>query len=79
MDELGEKLQKVMADLGLGSRREMERWIAAGRVRVNGEQAHTGQRVLADAEIELDGSFSRIMRRKEFFVSVRLIPPECLS
>ena len=43
------KLHKVLADLGYGSRRELERWIAAGRVTVNGEPAHPGQRV-ADAD-----------------------------
>ncbi|MDX8380380.1 MAG: pseudouridine synthase [Gallionella sp.] len=42
----GEKLQKVLAQAGLGSRRMMEEWIAAGRVSVNGEPATLGMRVL---------------------------------
>lgn len=42
----GEKLQKVLAQSGLGSRRLMEEWIAAGRVNVNGEPATLGMRVL---------------------------------
>ena len=37
-----EKLQKILARAGYGSRRELERWIAAGRVRVNGECATVG-------------------------------------
>jgi 23S rRNA pseudouridine2605 synthase len=41
----GEKLQKVMAQAGFGSRRAMEEWIAAGRVSVNGEPATLGMRV----------------------------------
>lgn len=41
----GEKLQKVLAQAGLGSRRLMEEWIAAGRVSVNGEPATLGMRV----------------------------------
>ena len=49
------KLQKALAEAGLGSRREMERWIEAGRVRVNGEPAHLGQRVSAADVIEVDG------------------------
>ncbi|MBI5430066.1 MAG: pseudouridine synthase [Nitrosomonadales bacterium] len=42
----GEKLQKVLAQAGFGSRRMMEEWIAAGRVNVNGESATLGMRVV---------------------------------
>ncbi len=42
----GEKLQKVLAQAGFGSRRTMEEWIAAGRVSVNGEPASLGMRVV---------------------------------
>ena len=41
----GERLQKVLARVGLGSRRVTENLIAAGRVTVNGEQAVLGRRV----------------------------------
>ncbi len=51
----GEKLQKVLARSGLGSRREMERWIEEGRVTVSGIEAKLGDRVGADASIEVDG------------------------
>ena len=50
-----EKLQKVLADRGLGSRRELEKWISGGRVTVNGEVAHLGQRVSVTDRIEVDG------------------------
>ncbi len=50
-----EKLQKVLADLGLGSRRELERWIAAGRVEVNGSVATIGTRVGESDRIRVDG------------------------
>ncbi|MYJ76384.1 MAG: ribosomal large subunit pseudouridine synthase B, partial [Gammaproteobacteria bacterium] len=50
-----EKLQKVLADRGLGSRRQMERWIAAGRIAVNGRPAAIGARVDATDEIAVDG------------------------
>jgi 23S rRNA pseudouridine2605 synthase len=52
----GERLQKVLARAGLGSRRACEELIAAGRVRVNGEVAVLGRRVdPAHDSVEYDG------------------------
>ncbi|OZB20707.1 MAG: hypothetical protein B7X58_00325, partial [Marinobacter sp. 34-60-7] len=51
----GEKLQKVLARMGLGSRREVETWIGAGRVLVNGEPATLGCRVDSLDQITVDG------------------------
>jgi 23S rRNA pseudouridine2605 synthase len=51
----GNKLQKVLADLGIGSRREMERWIEAGRIAVDGSVARLGDRVERGQRIEVDG------------------------
>ena len=52
----GDRLQKVLARTGIGSRRVCEELIAEGRVRVNGEVAILGRRVLPDADnIEVDG------------------------
>ena len=48
------KLQKMIADRGLASRREAEKWIDARRVKVNGEVAHLGQRVSVDDLVEID-------------------------
>ncbi|MFU8813962.1 MAG: pseudouridine synthase [Pseudomonadales bacterium] len=45
----------MLADHGYGSRRQMELWITAGRVTVNGEAAHIGQRVTAADSIAVDG------------------------
>ncbi|MBS3936765.1 MAG: pseudouridine synthase, partial [Sulfuritalea sp.] len=42
-------------DAGLGARREIEEWIAAGRVQVNGEPAHLGQRVAAVDKVKVGG------------------------
>ena len=50
-----EKLQKVLARAGYGSRRELERWIAAGRVKVNGKRATIGTRVAPGDAIHVDG------------------------
>ena len=45
----GERLQKVLAGWGLGSRRAIEQWIAAGEVSVNGEVATLGTRVTPES------------------------------
>ncbi|MBT8419911.1 MAG: rRNA pseudouridine synthase [Gammaproteobacteria bacterium] len=50
-----EKLQKVLADAGLGSRRSLEQWIEAGRVSVNGARAKLGARVIPSDIIRVDG------------------------
>lgn len=49
------KLHKVLADAGIGSRREMEELIIAGRVSVNGEPAHIGQRVASSDQVRVNG------------------------
>ena len=48
-----EKLQKVLARAGLGSRRELEKWIADGRVSVNGAVATLGDRVGSEDTLSL--------------------------
>ena len=50
-----EKLQKVLANKGLGSRRELEKWIEARRIYVNGKVAKLGDRVVISDEIKVDG------------------------
>jgi len=53
----GERLQKVLASRGWGSRRACEELIAAGRVTVNGEVAQLGRRVDAEHDhVEIDGA-----------------------
>jgi 23S rRNA pseudouridine2605 synthase len=49
------KLHKVLAQAGVGSRRDLEQMIADGRFTVNGERAHIGQRVSFGDRIALDG------------------------
>ncbi|WP_284335669.1 pseudouridine synthase [Comamonas sp. NoAH] len=59
------KLHKVLAQAGLGSRLEVERWIAEGRITVNAEPAHVGQRIQLGDNIKVDGKP----------VKVRIDPP----
>ncbi|MEO5733498.1 MAG: pseudouridine synthase [Rubrivivax sp.] len=49
------KLHKVLAQSGVGSRRDLEQMIADNRVTVNGEVAHTGQRISFGDRIAIDG------------------------
>lgn len=52
---VAERLQKVLAGLGLGSRRSVEEWIREGRVSVNGKVAELGVRVEPGDRVLLDG------------------------
>ncbi|BCA29899.1 23S rRNA pseudouridine(2605) synthase RluB [Metapseudomonas otitidis] len=66
----GEKLQKVLARMGLASRRDIEAWITEGRVKVNGAAATLGQRVDSHDAISVDG---RLLKREEEAESVRRV------
>jgi 23S rRNA pseudouridine2605 synthase len=60
MNEHGEKLQKVLAQAGFGSRRTMEEWIVAGRITVNGELATLGMRVMEGDLVRADRRTIRV-------------------
>ena len=53
----------MLAGAGLGSRREIESWIEAGRVTVGGRVAQLGERALADAQIAVDGRPVQLSRK----------------
>lgn len=59
------KLHKVLAQAGVGSRRDMEQFIADGHVTVNGQPAHVGQRISFGDQIKVNGKPVR----------VRIVPP----
>jgi len=50
-----ERLHKVLAQVGIGSRRDMEDWILSGRVSVNGQPAHIGQLVSLGDRVKVNG------------------------
>jgi len=54
------KLHKVLAQAGLGSRLEMEQLILEGRISVNGEPAHIGQRIQLGDVIKVNGKPIRV-------------------
>lgn len=63
----GEKLQKVLARAGKGSRREIEAMIAANRVSVNGKMATLGDRVVVNAnlKIRIDGHIVNLQQAQK--------------
>ncbi len=54
------KLHKVLAQAGLGSRLEMEQLITEGRISVNNEPAHIGQRVQFGDQVKVNGKLIRV-------------------
>jgi 23S rRNA pseudouridine2605 synthase len=66
-----EKLQKVLANLGYGSRREIEGWITAGRIKVNGKLATLGDRVSEKDQILVDDR--RVQRKHEVTTRVLVL------
>ena len=60
-----EKLQKVLAAKGLGSRREIEKWILDGRLTINRQPAKIGDRVSIEDTVTLDGRLVRLQNRRE--------------
>jgi 23S rRNA pseudouridine2605 synthase len=68
----GEKLQKVLARAGIGSRREMERAIEQGRVSVNGKKASVGDRVELTDRIDFDKKRIQFSAQEQQAVKVLL-------
>jgi len=64
---MNEKLQKVLARAGMGSRREIEGWISAGLVRLNGHVATLGERVSETDQIQIRG---RLIKAEELLQPV---------
>ena len=50
-----ERIQKLLARAGIGSRREIEGWMEAGRLLVNGQPVAPGQKATVEDRFELDG------------------------
>lgn len=66
-----ERLQKILARAGLGSRREMERWIEVGRVSVNGEVITLGATAVEGDVIRVDGKV--VSPQKTFMATTRVL------
>lgn len=58
--EQPERIQKILARAGHGSRREIENWIRAGRIEVNGKKAELGAAITTTDKVFLDGKRLRL-------------------
>jgi len=68
-DADGERLQKVLAHAGLGSRRAIEEMIVAGRIQVNGVRAELGRRIDPEKDkVEVDGSVVPLRAQLEYYL-----------
>lgn len=61
-ENLPERIQKILAQEGIGSRREIEGWIRQGRISINGEVACLGDRINRDDRIKIDGQLIRLVK-----------------
>lgn len=55
LSDAGERIQKVLARGGVGSRREIERWINEGRLKLNGTAVNLGARLKAGDHLQING------------------------
>jgi 23S rRNA pseudouridine2605 synthase len=59
-----ERIQKLLAQAGLGSRRQIEDWIRQGRLTVDGVIAKLGEQITGDEALQLDGQPLRLQREQ---------------
>lgn len=59
---MSEKIQKVLANAGLASRRQIENWLREGRISVNGQMAKLGDRVISHDKIRVDGREIKLIK-----------------
>src|SRR5579872_7585203 len=52
---MSEKIQKILANAGLGSRRQIEEWLRQSRISVNGAIAKLGDRMTIEDKVRVDG------------------------
>lgn len=57
---MSERIQKFLANQGVASRREIERWIQAGDIKVNGVLCEIGQAITGDEKIEIRGELIQL-------------------
>jgi len=68
-----ERVQKVLANAGYGSRREIEKWIVAGRIVVNGTKVVLGDRITDKDVVKIDGRIIKFGKNVEERNKTRVI------
>lgn len=62
---MSEKIQKVLANAGIGSRRQIEGWISEGRITINGRLATLGDRMTYHDKVEVDGREVKLIKSQQ--------------
>lgn len=74
------RIQKVIANAGIASRRAAEKLIAAGLVKVNGKRAELGQKMNVDSDfLEVEGEHVRLSRKQTSVVYAFYKPKRCVT
>lgn len=61
---MSEKIQKILANAGVGSRRQIESWIKEGRIAVNGLKATIGDRMTYHDKVSIDGREIKLLKSR---------------
>lgn len=61
---MSEKIQKILANAGLASRRQIENWLREGRIAINGEIAKLGDRITENVQVAVDGRPVKLFKRQ---------------
>ena len=59
---MSEKIQKILANAGLASRRQIESWLREDRIIINGKIAKLGDRITPDAKVVVDGREIKLLK-----------------
>src|SRR5580700_4582782 len=69
---MSEKIQKILAHAGVGSRRQVESWIEQGRISVNGIKASIGDRMTYQDKVAIDGREIKLIKSRNQHARVLL-------
>jgi len=67
-----EKIQKILANAGVGSRRQVESWIQEGRITINGRLATIGERITYHDKVCIDSREIKLLKSKNLKTRVLL-------